>query len=318
MKKIIVLLLCAAVIVCLCASFAGCYISKPDTMEHLVGTYRLESYTRTPKNSDSETETQSIDMIKDKGITAYLIVKSDGTGYYAYKDDSTPAYARSINIEYTYDGEKSDSVEKIRYDDGYDHTGDGYPGKGYEVLGLNFTKREKKLSFTMPAVFKRDYSQSVRYEKVSDTTDLSYVSEKMGGNLKATEFGLNGLSTLSAYDKTDCVYFIYDIRATEKKADLYYALKSDEVPHVERDLTVSWKKEKNQDNIDVIHVTIGDITYTRYIPMTNYLFYYEPATETTEAVSIGLTRTTDSIQTVIAQKTAEWEEEKRYLNENAQ
>lgn len=319
MKKTISVLLIIAVIATFLLSLTACYVSKPDTMEHLVGTYHLAFYTRKPKDAPAETE--PTDMIKEKGITAYLVVKSDGNGYFVYKDNDTPVYAKSVKIDFTFDSEDAERVKEIRYTDGLTDKGDGYPGKGRETLGLNFGKKDKKLTYTMPAVFGRDFSQTVRYEKVSDATDLSYASAKTGSSLKAADYELNGLGVLyEGYyaDEFPYVYYLYDIHTVDKKADLYYALKEDEVPHVERDLAVSWAHTEPtaENNFASLTVTIGDKTYQRSYPlMGNYLYANVPATETTPQMYISLNGDTREISEIIESCVSDYSQYKEMMEE---
>ena len=316
MKKTITLLLVAAIIATLFIGLTACYVSRPDTMDHLVGTYALTSYTRKAKDAPSEEE--ATDMIKEKGIVAYLIIKNNGTGYYVYKDNNTALFARSIKITYSYDEDHSESVKEIRYTDGLTSSGDGYPGKGMETLGLNFSKKEKRLTYTMPAVFGRNYSQTVRYEKVDDSTGLSYAGNKLGTTIVASDYELNGLGLVHAdcsyYDGFPYLYMIYDIRPAEKKADFYYAMKEDEVACVERNLDVSWSVASETEN--TLNITIGDRTYTRYsLVMNNYLFATYPATENYSEVYLSLMGDSREISEIISSDIENYHTHLEYLNQ---
>ena len=166
----------------------ACYPSKPGTMRDLTGTYQLSAYTRSyDGETDQEGQTVAHDLIEERGVKAYLVVNGDGTGLYVYQDNNTAPSARLVHIQYTYDEDDASLVKEIVYTNGTSDSGDGYPGKGTEKLGLNFKRKTKDLTYTMPAVFGRKYSQTVRYTKVADAVDLGYVNAQLGVQLTEME-----------------------------------------------------------------------------------------------------------------------------------
>ena len=58
----------------------GCYVVKSGKMKKIVGTYELTSYSA----GENKLET--------KGIKLFMVINSDGTGYYAYSDNEVDAY----------------------------------------------------------------------------------------------------------------------------------------------------------------------------------------------------------------------------------
>jgi len=265
MKKFIIALLLTAIISSLLLT--ACYVSNPAKMDELVGTYELTSYTRRPKNSDPEDENATVDMIKDKEITAYLVVKSDGYGYYVYKDKDTELTAYSVRITYTYDDEHPDQVKEIYYEDGYVTSGNNYPGRGRERLGLNFKKKDRRLTYSVPSseLMKRDYSQSVEYTKVDNANDLSFVNSKLNASLSASEYGLKGLEGLfvnsDIYGSETYVFMAVEFSKDLKTANYYYALKADEVLVKQSGLNVSTVYPEEDHNI--VLITIGSQTFKR-------------------------------------------------------
>ena len=270
MKKT-ALVIISVTIFALTLALGGCYISNPADMDELIGTYQLTAYTRRPKNAEAEDENATINMIDEYGITAYLIIKSDGFGYYVYKDNDEEVEAYSIKINYSYDEENSDEIKEIHYDDGAYSSGEAFPGKGKETLGLNFKKKSKRLTYFVPSsdLFKRDYSQSVEYTKVDDATDLSYASKQVGKTLTAVEFGLKDLDCLLINQDSDSenVYTALSFSPDFKTATYYYAKKSDKMAMVETNIPVSVSYD------DTAVITAGK-TYYRYINGTMYPSVY--------------------------------------------
>lgn len=234
MKKT-ALVLTIILVAALCATMlSSCYVSRPAAMKKVVGTYELTSFTRTYSAAEGETESNTVDMIKDKEIKAYLVVNADGKGYYVYSDKDTEVTTHQVNITFTYDEDDSSKVKEIYYTDGADASGDGSPLKGHEHLGVYFKWTTKKLTYSMPAVLGRKYSQSVRYDRVDKATDLSYVSKKFGKTLVAPAYEVAQLDGLLTYEgiydmNSPYVYYYMDYRPAQNKATVYYMLKADEI-----------------------------------------------------------------------------------------
>lgn len=301
MKKIIITLL-ITVLIALCGlSLAACYLSKPSTVDDFAGTYELEVYTRTYEKDDG-TDAEPTNMIEKDGIKAYLIVGKEGTGYYVYKSGDNAPVVNKIKIAYTYDGDDSDLLTEIRYYSGCSTDGDGYPGKGEEVLGLTFGKKDKRLTYSMPGVFGRKFSQTVKYIKVDKATDLSYAQSKLGVTLKATEFELYGLGLFvnSSYYQDDDpgIYFLVNFKDNGEKADVYYAMKADGEDVVERDLPVSFTYADER----TIKIAVGDYVFDRMVydyVVTRYLTCTLPANGETEAREIGFYLDSRDVETVL-------------------
>ena len=271
MKKALALVICFCLVATLFVALTACYVSKPATMAELVGTYALKSFTRTPK-TEGEEKADPINLMEQRGIVAYLVVKDDGFGYYVYKDSDTALSAEQIKIHYTMDGEDETLVKEINYDNGsgrtgYDHQ---YPGSGRETLGLTFAKKKKTLNFSNLQT--KQYSQSVSYEKVSNASDLSFVNKKLGVTLSAIDFGMKKLEGLLLYtggsydSQNPFIYLGLELNPVTMKATKYYALKEDEIAHKDENLSVTLTYTETGANLFISGLTFTR-TFSSYPPM---------------------------------------------------
>ena len=80
MKKIISVILLSALLVLSLFNLSGCYNVRSGKMKRVQGTYELTGY-----STDK-------DEIEARGIKLYVVIRSDGTGYYAYEDKDTDRY----------------------------------------------------------------------------------------------------------------------------------------------------------------------------------------------------------------------------------
>ena len=249
MKKI-ALLTSLVLIATVCAlALVGCYVSKPATMSDLVGVYQLTKFTRTHTSTDENGESQSTetDLMAERGITAFLVVGDNGFGYYVYKDNDGLS-AKQVAITYTYDDEDTDKIKEISYSDGFAASGDGFPGKGKETLGLTFQKKEKTLNYNYAQIngklIKRDYSQSVSYTKVANGADLSFVERKIGTSLSIPDMRIAGLNGWQVHEdfgaEEEYVYYYIDLNVVEKKADVYFMRREDKIQQSAHNLDVTF------------------------------------------------------------------------------
>ena len=230
-------------------ALVGCYVSKPATMSDLVGVYQLTKFTRTHTSTDENGESQSTetDLMAERGITAFLVVGDNGFGYYVYKDNDGQS-AKQVAITYTYDDEDTDKIKEISYSDGYAASGDGFPGKGKETLGLTFQKKEKNLNYNYAQIngklIKRDYSQSVSYTKVANGADLSFVERKIGTSLSIPDMRIAGLNGWQVHEdfgaEEEYVYYYIDLNVVEKKADVYFMRREDKIQESAHNLDVTF------------------------------------------------------------------------------
>lgn len=178
MKRTIKATLCAVLLALMCFTLTSCYVSHPTAMKNLTGTYELTKFTRKAKDADSEADPD--DLIKEKGIVAYLVITGEEYGYYVYKDNETPLTVKQVKINYEYDDEDITKVKSITYIDGVFTNETKYPGAGSELLGVNFRLFKRELNYSFQAVFNNKFAQSVIYKKANKATDLRYVEKKLG------------------------------------------------------------------------------------------------------------------------------------------
>lgn len=274
MKRCIVLTVTIVFLFSILVMLTGCYPSKPTTMKNLVGTYKLETWTRsyTEERAD-DGSTITHDYVAEDGIEAYLVITQDGKGYYIYKDNNTPLIAKETKIEYIYDDDEPGKVKEIVYTTG-GISGTNYnPAYGAERLGVYYTWREKKLSYTMPAVFGRTYSQTSRYSKVDKATDLSYVQKKLGQTIRTAPYAIAALDGWQIYQgvydsQNPYIYYALDLNCPAQTANVYWANKEDGVQRSQMNVRVQFSIP---DDESPITVTVGD----QQLYCTHYA---EPAT----------------------------------------
>ena len=272
MKRKIFNLLAFALLITLSFFLVSCYQSKPGLMKDLTGTYELTKFTWRAKGDEADENKD--DMLKNHQITAYLVINSDGTGYYCFKSDEKALYAEEIRITYTYDEDEPSKIKEISYTNGSSTTVNRAPGNGRERLGLYFKVFSKTLNYTdnaSPSSCKkvgRQYSQSVSYKRVSRKTDLSYASKKMGKELTTTPFEYHDLSGVyvMSYDSSNTYdYFIIDLSYETLKADVYYRMYGTSENQVKRNLDVQLDIKSGTNGLPYVEVSVDGVTYTRMI-----------------------------------------------------
>ena len=134
---------------------------NPDKMENIVGTYKLVVDTRT------QYEQETVDNIATYGREAYIVLTGEDYGYYIYKDNDTPLCARKVKLKYTLNDENQ--VTLISY----------ILGEGVNSKTFNVDSRDRiALISRWPSASKIIDAYDVRFNKVSDKTDLSTVKDR--------------------------------------------------------------------------------------------------------------------------------------------
>ena len=225
-------------------TFTACgtmYTSKAGTLEDMAGTYKLTQYIQ------KDEEGQEIDRITQLEVKAYMVVGTNGSGYYVYEDKNTPMWYDSTTIEYNREEEGSELYKSMRMT-----TGKGLvtidkqkPGCGYEpVMGFDVTTMT--FNYTIPDYrpsqkwIRPSYYTNVLYTKVSDATDLSFVATEMEAsfaaipryelkNLDGALIFHAGMVNTSIADVENpeygkYKYYVVDFDAVSEKADIYYEL----------------------------------------------------------------------------------------------
>ena len=168
-KRYIVSALLALIMIFSAFNLSGCYVINSGKMSKIEGTYELTGYT-TDKNE-----------MEERGIVLYVVIKSDGTGYYAYSDNDTELYYSSIRCKFTKDEENDDKYDYVEMD--FEKNG------AYKKFGVNAQFMSKTtLSSSVPqwggnlleGTLAIDYYISVTFTRVDKATDLSYVKSVLG------------------------------------------------------------------------------------------------------------------------------------------
>ncbi len=297
--KIVSAVLAATVSAAALVAFEGCYKTNPATMNDLVGTYELTLFTRryTDENVKREGEEDKPEIIHDyiqeKGITAYLVVGSEGKGYYVYKDNQTPVSAAEVKIQYNYEektegeGEnattvKTDNIKTLRYFDGKDRAKD-YPGAGEESLG--FDNKNKSLNVTYNAyngiILKRNNTQRVDYKKVDSATNLSYVERKLGQKLRIVPYELirfdGKFYTDYVQENDEDPYICAELKVDvlTGKADFTAIKKEDFSKEIKSGLDFSYQKIDSENEWEVLYeITVGDMKFYAYYGTDENSAYY--------------------------------------------
>lgn len=246
MKKVILSILILVFGLSLFTSFTAC---TPDKMEKIVGTYKLVTDTRT------KYQQETVDNIEKYGREAYIVLTGGERGYYVYKDNETPAFAREVKLEY-YKNDKG-QVSTVCY-----MLKTGEKSKTFNVD----SKKDVSLVSRWYSANKLMDAYDLTYKKISDATDLTAV-KKNCGDLPVFGYGLYEYNSTfyaeieSQYQKNfnKYIYKYFAIDSSKCTATMYYALKSDKTAVVKTDLTVTFSKNPETDM--PIKMTIDGVEY---------------------------------------------------------
>ena len=165
MKRVIrasvAICLMQAILFLLCA----CYIVSPARMRNIEGTYQLTTY------STSE------DKIAARGMTLYMVIRSDGSGYYAFSDNDTELYYSDVKCRFTQDSERSGYYSYVEVD-----FGNG------EWVNLGVNSNSKTLGSSVPkykgnifeGTLEVDYYTTVTFTRVSRIKDMRFINKQLG------------------------------------------------------------------------------------------------------------------------------------------
>ena len=243
-KRRISFLSLALIVIMSALLLSSCYVVKSGSMSKIEGTYVLTGYSGKG------------DYLTERGIVMYLVIRSDGTGYYAYKDNNTQAYITELRCRYVQDTEEAGKYSYVEIDFG---TGEyvkfAVYAPTFEIqTNLNFTRPVWK-----PVVWGEpleiDYNINVDFARVSRKTDLSYINENFG-SAPSLPFGTKRfdgtykLDTIVANEKTPVgavipenqyVYYYIDLDFVAGKVKIYAMSKSDEMKNIVElsDLTIA-------------------------------------------------------------------------------
>ncbi len=247
-------LLAVLLLLALAAALGSCYVISGQKMSKVKGTYKLTHYTYTGKYERKEGYTPTtVNYIEDEAYQYedYLVVTGSGIGYYVHKDANTAAYSKEVTLSYQYE-EDSSSVEYVIFNDALSVDADmGMNKLGVTKDHLNYSKQAFDYTELISKKKMRSEDISVRWEKVSKATDLSYV-EKQLGQIKKYDydsFGVRGIYELgNGIDSaTGAVlgngyqyfYYVIDPATDATTATVHYALEESPTTPVTATVTIS-------------------------------------------------------------------------------
>lgn len=148
---------------------SGCYVVKSDRMKKIEGTYMLSSY------SGQE------DYISSRKMTLFVVIRSDGTGYYAYRDKNTDPHIAELKCTFEADPESNGkySYVSLNFGNGAAPTKFGVQAAGIFKISTNLNSTTLKWK-NVNDLSQGTYSVSVSFTRVSAASDLSYVYEQFG------------------------------------------------------------------------------------------------------------------------------------------
>lgn len=174
-KKIALILIISTIFCALACVLVAC---TPAKIEKIVGTYEISIYSR-QKDSSSPLE----DLIDSRKITAYIVLKEGGVGYFVYADSDNAISAREVALEYTYSSDDPQKVSTITFSDKDDFVKSHIGWSA--TLHVNYQgKKESYLTCQKIAVGSLSPSSgTTTYTRVDKATDLSFVQNKLGVQL---------------------------------------------------------------------------------------------------------------------------------------
>lgn len=252
MRKNIALILAVLMTICaLCLVLVAC---NPAKLSKITGTYQLTMYSRQAK-SDSDSE----NLIEKRGITAYLVVRDDGIGYFVYESDDVSLTAITVSLEYTYDTDDAEKVRSIEVSDAKKFS-DTYIGWSNN-LKVNYQGRKESYLTCSKIAFGSisPASGSTTYTRVDKATDLSYVQKQLGKDIQPLANSdlarLHGLFEMSyeigAENKYAYRYANIDVLANS--VTVYSALKEDVVLDVDKYVVAEGKESVQTYPLSVVY-----------------------------------------------------------------
>ena len=252
MKKIKYLLIALLVIVFL-ASFVGCYMVSGQRMDTVKGTYKLTTYTYTPKYERKDGFTpRTINYIEDEDYLqeVYLVITGTGNGYYVFKDVNNSPFVRDVYLNYQYNTDDSSKVDFVTWNDSLSvNSENGLHKMGVTKNGLNYSKPAMDYTELFTQKKMRSEAMNIRWEKVSRATDLSYVEQQLGAmkHYNHDAFKTRGIYELERINietgailesEYQYVFCVLDTATNACSATVHYALKSDPTTRLSRTLTL--------------------------------------------------------------------------------
>ena len=232
-------LIALVLVMALTLSFTGCFVISAQKMSNLKGTYKLTTYTYTPSHERKENVTpKTYDYVNDEQYKyeEYLVITGTDKGYIVHKDASGESYVKEVTLKSEYSEENPKKIEYVTYNDSLTVNSDesGLNRLGVAKGNLNFNKASFDFTQLITKKPMRSEALSVKWEKVSKATDLSYASAQVGGtkHYKYAAFAVRGLYEINTYMVTETLehlnpyqyfYIAIDTADGVNTANIYYA-----------------------------------------------------------------------------------------------
>lgn len=294
-KRIISLSLVLILIFSVTAILSSCYIVDSGTLSQIEGLYELSMYSG------------KTNYLEEREMKLMIIIKSDGSGYFAYKDKDTAPFISELKCTYEEDDENPG-----KYDFLYLQFRGSFDTPYHMAINVKNKNLNARQAHWKGNIFSGnlavDYYTDVRFDKISKKTELSQLEKEFGEDgAPFIPFGgttSQGAWVIDRYDTESAdspfVYFYVDIDLYGGSGRAWYMLKSDEEAKTET-FTVSYEQAS-----DGNFIVLGDVRFpiektesNLILPIGDKLFdlyYLGRATdeEIEEAITADLNKYTES------------------------
>ena len=233
-KQLLSFILVLTLILSLSALLSSCYVIKSGKMNQIEGLYELTSYS------------DKTNYMEERGTKIMMVIRSDGTGWYAYQSNTRDPYISELRCRFTQDSENPGKYSYVEID---------FEGNGeYVKFGIQASFDSTSLNSSKPVysgdLFKGtyglDYYITSHFSRVDKKTDLDSLKNSFG-NYDVMPFGsmrFDGCyegfgpvapenSYVSQLPSDPFVYCFMNIDLLSGKGKIWYMLKSDEQALVE-------------------------------------------------------------------------------------
>jgi len=243
-RRLISLATVLALLILSVAVLSSCYVVKSGKMNRVEGVYKLTTYSG------------KTNYLEERGIEMYMIIRADGGGYYAYKDNDTAPYISELRVSYESDPEESGKYSYVNIK----FTGSDDPAH-FAVYAPTFdfnTNLNSQKPVWKPIVWGEtpeiDYYIDVDFTRVERSTELDALKELFGDapllpyDAKRYD-GTYKLERIVAPPESaetpenPYVYYYVTLDFVAKQAKIYNMKKDDEIASTAtlNDLSVSYE-----------------------------------------------------------------------------
>ena len=230
-KRILSITMALVLILSAVAVLSGCYVTHSAKMKYVEGTYELTTY-----SGDGN-------WLEEREMKLIMVIRSDGTGYYGYKDKDTEPFISELRCRFISDPDESGKYQYVEID----FTGDGE----YEKLAINARRTNQNLNSQKPKwkpiewgkAPEIDYQIHVDFTRIDNATDRSVIDEHFVG-APVLPFGIRKYSGTYQFKRIDggiypdvesyvpdssLIYLYVNLDFVNSKGKAYYMLKSDQI-----------------------------------------------------------------------------------------